>query len=217
MTLLPIHIIAGLLALVGGAVALYAVKGSTLHRKSGLVFVAAMLVMTSSALVMAVFFRPNRVNVVAAVITFYLVTTALLTVRRSVEQSRSLLMVLMLAALSAGVFALSLGIEGTRGHGVDGVPAAPMFMFCAIGLIGAVGDARVLVARSIQGAQRIARHLWRMTLAMWIATTSFFLGQAKFFPEPLRKSGLLVIPVLLVLGLMIYWLVRTLRRRRSTA
>ena len=41
MTLLPIHIIAGAIGLVAGAVALSAVKGATLHRKSGLLFVAA--------------------------------------------------------------------------------------------------------------------------------------------------------------------------------
>jgi len=32
MTLLPIHIIAGVTALASGAVALYALKGATLHR-----------------------------------------------------------------------------------------------------------------------------------------------------------------------------------------
>lgn len=44
-----LHIIAGLLALASGAAALYAAKGSTRHRKSGMIFVIAMLVMTSSA------------------------------------------------------------------------------------------------------------------------------------------------------------------------
>ena len=35
MTLLPVHILGGALALVFGYVALYATKGATLHRKSG--------------------------------------------------------------------------------------------------------------------------------------------------------------------------------------
>jgi len=46
--------------------------------------------------------------------------------------------------------------------------------------------------------------------AMWFATMSFFLGQAKVFPEPLRHAfGLRAIPVVLVLAVVIYWLVRT--------
>ena len=56
-----------------------------------------------------------------------------------------------------------------------------------------------------------------MGFAMWIATASFFLGQAKFFPEPIRKSGLLAIPVLLVLVVMLYWLLRVLLKRRNPA
>jgi uncharacterized membrane protein len=38
MTLVPIHIIARLLGLVSGAVALSASKGANLHRKSGMIF-----------------------------------------------------------------------------------------------------------------------------------------------------------------------------------
>ena len=37
MTLLPIHIIAGIIGLVSGAIALSAHKGAKLHRKSGMV------------------------------------------------------------------------------------------------------------------------------------------------------------------------------------
>ena len=43
-TLLPIHVAAGGLALVLGAVALLARKGGTAHRRSGLLFVYVILV-----------------------------------------------------------------------------------------------------------------------------------------------------------------------------
>lgn len=214
-----IHIIAGLLALASGAVALYAAKGSTLHRKSGLAFVVAMWVMTSSAVLIAAFLRPNPVNVVAGILTFYLVSTGLLTVRKPVEQMRRVATGLMLAALVASVYAYALAFEamnsptGTVGH----VPPQPLFMFGVVGTLAVLGDARLLWAGSIQGAARLARHLWRMSFAMWIATASFFLGQAKLFPAPIRQSGLLALPVLLVLGLLAYWLVRMLLKRRSAA
>lgn len=214
-----IHIIAGLLALASGAVALYAAKGSTLHRKGGLAFVVAMWVMTSSAVLIAAFLRPNPVNVVAGTLTFYLVSTGLLTVRKPVEEMRGGAAVLMLMALVAAVYAFALAFEalnsptGTVGH----VPPQPLFMFGAVGTLAALGDARMLWTGGIQGARRLARHLWRMSFAMWIATASFFLGQADVFPEAIRKSGLLAIPVLLVLALLVYWLARVLFKRRSTA
>lgn len=215
-----IHIIAGLLALASGAVALYAAKGSWLHRKSGLVFVAAMLVMSALGADMAAFGSvPNRVSVVAGALTFYLVSTSLLTVRRTVEQTRVLLACFMLAALAIGVFGATVGIDGLNNTGgrVDGLPAQPLLMFSAVALLGALLDARLLWARNIRGAHRLARHLWRMTFAMWIATTSFFLGQAKLFPAPLRKTALLAIPVVVVLVLMFYWLARVLVfKRRGT-
>ncbi|MFA6985221.1 MAG: DUF2306 domain-containing protein [Arenimonas sp.] len=212
-----IHVAAGLLALASGAVALYSAKGSTLHRKAGRVFVIAMLVMTSSAVLIAAFLRPNPVNVVAGTLTFYLVSTGLLTVLRPVERMRGLAAGFMLMALAASGFALALAFEamhsptGTVGH----VPPQPLFMFGAVGAIAALGDARMLWAGSIQGASRLARHLWRMSFAMWIATASFFLGQADVFPDAIRKSGLLAIPVLLVLALLVYWLARVLLKRRS--
>lgn len=215
-----IHIIAGLLALAAGAVALYAAKGSPLHRRSGAVFAGAMLVLTSTAVFMATFLSPNRGNVVAGVLTFYLVSTSLLTVRRSVAQSRRLVAGFMLVAFAAGAYAVGLGIEAARSATgtVDRIPAAPLFMFAVVGLLAASLDARMLLAGHIEGAHRLARHLWRMGFAMWIATASFFLGQAKFFPAPIRQSGVLAIPVLLVAGALVYWLVRVLvKRRRAVA
>ena len=51
--LLPIHIAAGGLAIVLGAVALSVKKGGTIHRRSGLLFVYAMLIMGVSASILS--------------------------------------------------------------------------------------------------------------------------------------------------------------------
>ncbi len=214
----PIHIIAGLIALVAGAIALYSAKGSSLHRRSGMIFAVAMLTMTGSAVVMAAFLTPNRGNVVAGLTTFYLVATAWLTVRRPVSAVRGWTQSLMVMAIGVGTYALALGFEAARQrNGIGGIPAPPIFMFAIVALAAAAGDARVLRAGHVEGRARIARHLWRMTFALWIAVMSFFLGQGKFFPEPLRSSmGLRAIPVVLVLGTMIYWLVRVRRHAAPT-
>jgi len=217
MFLLPLHILAGLIALAAGALAMATAKGSTLHRGSGRCFVVAMLTMTTSAIIMAEFFRPNRVNVMAGVLTFYLVATAVLAVRRSVEQSFGLLAASMLLALATGAYAFALAAEAMGGghHGIDGIPPQPLIMFGTIGLLGGLLDARLLWARSIAGVHRLARHLWRMELAMFVAAASLFLGQARHFPEPLRRSGLLTVPVVLVLLHLVYWLARLLIKRRN--
>jgi hypothetical protein len=211
-----IHIIAGLVSIVAGFIALYSAKGRARHRQSGVVFAYAMLVMTGTAVVMATFFSPNRVNVVAGTLTFCLVSTSWLTVRRTVEQSRVLIAGFMAVFLATSVYAFSLGAEAVHSAGaVDKIPAPPIFLFAIVGMLAAVGDARVLWAGHIEGVQRIARHLWRMTFAMWVATTSLFLGQAKMFPAPLRHLSLLAIPVLLVTFTLFYWLWRVLLRRRA--
>jgi hypothetical protein len=60
----------------------------------------------------------------------------------------------------------------------------------------------------LAGALALSRHLWRMCFALFIAATSFFLGQADLFPAELRHPALLGLPVLVVLGAMVYWLWR---------
>jgi uncharacterized membrane protein len=213
-----IHITCGILALAAGATALCATKGSPLHRRSGQVFVAAMLVMTLTGAALA-WLKPDRGSVVAGLLTFYLVSTATLTVKRPLAQVRGLTVGLMLLALVLAAVGFGFGFQALASANgrVDGIPAPPLFMFGIVALLAAAMDARMLWAGGIEGAHRLARHLWRMTYAMWMATTSAFLGQAKFFPLPVRESGLLAVPVLLVTAMLLYWLVRVYWRRRAPA
>jgi len=51
-TVLPIHVAAGGLALVLGALALLVNKGGTVHRRGGLLFVYVMLVMATTAAIL---------------------------------------------------------------------------------------------------------------------------------------------------------------------
>ena len=208
--MLWIHIIAGLLSIAAGAVALYAAKGSPLHRRSGITFAVAMLAMTGSAVVMAAYLRPNPGNVIAGLLTFYLVVTGWLAVKRTVAETRAPLLGLMLVALVVGGAALALGSAAAqRPNGaIDGIPAPAFFMFATVGLGAGLLDLRLLIAGEIQGRHRLARHLWRMTYAMWVATLSFFLGQADEFPQAVRATGVLFIPPLLVTGALLYWVVR---------
>ncbi len=201
MTLLPIHIIAGLLGLASGTIALSVRKGANLHRKSGLIFVYAMLVVAITGTVMGA-----QISEMAAVIpgalTFYLVLTSFLTVRRPVFRKFSWIdFGVMLIGLIAGMASVIYGFVA------EGQPTVLYIIFGTIALLATLGDLQMM-ARGIEGTHRIARHLWRMCVALLLASISLFIGQSQVFPEPLRSSGLLPIPVLLVLFLMFYWLVR---------
>lgn len=94
------------------------------------------------------------------------------------------------------------------------MPAFPFVMFGVAGLLASVGDVRMLRTGPLRGAFRLARHLWRMCFALFIAAISFFIGQAQVFPEPIRNRALLALPVLAVLVTMFYWLWRV-RVKRS--
>jgi uncharacterized membrane protein len=212
---LLLHILAGSLALACGYVALYAAKGSTVHRKSGLAFVYAMLTMALlGAMIAAVRGVAPAINVPAAVLSSYLVITALTTIRPLAAGSRWLDVGAMLVALAVGLTDLTFGFEALASGGRrNGMPAFPFFMFGVVGLLASVGDLRVIRSGPLRGAPRLARHLWRMCFALFIAALSFFIGQAQVIPEPIRLRGLLALPVLAVLVTMLYWLWRVGIRR----
>lgn len=176
-----------------------------------MVFVYAMMVLSASGAVMAAL-MPERVSVLAAALTFYLVITALLTVRRQGQGFNWMGFSAMAFGLAVVIAAVLFSVTASNNlsGNVDEPPAGIGLFFGAVALLALLGDARMLLARSIPWTHRIARHLWRMCLALWIATASFFLGQADLFPESLRIMPLLCTPVLLVLVLMFYWLTRVL-------
>jgi uncharacterized membrane protein len=217
-----VHIVAGGLGLLAGYLALYAAKGATLHRKSGTVFVCAMLTMcVAGTTIAAVRDVAPAVNIPAALVTSYLVITSLTTVRPVATGARRLDVALMLMALAVGMTSLTFGFEAIAspdGKGRDGMPAFPFFLFGVVGLLGSAGDARMIRSGALRGASRLARHLWRMSFALFIAALSFFIGQAQVIPKPIRIMPLLALPVLAVLVTMIYWLwrVRTKRPFRAT-
>jgi hypothetical protein len=83
------------------------------------------------------------------------------------------------------------------------------FFIGSILLLAAVGDLRMLLRGGVFGTQRIVRHLWRMCFGLFIATGSFFLGQgSKVFPASWLQSNLLIIPAILPLILLIFWVFR---------
>jgi peptidoglycan/LPS O-acetylase OafA/YrhL len=121
----------------------------------------------------------------------------------------------MIAAFLVASTALAFGFQAVANGGTrNGLPAFPFFLFGIVGLLAGGGDLRMIRNGTLKGASRIARHLWRMSFALFIAALSFFIGQAKVIPKPIRIMPLLALPVVAVLVTMLYWLWRV-RMRRS--
>jgi uncharacterized membrane protein len=213
-----VHIVAGILTVMFGYLALYAPKGARLHRTSGMVFVYATLVTAIfGATIAAARGVAPAINIPAALLTTYLVITSLTTLRPPATggAARWLSIGALLVVLGVTLASLTFAFEAFANGGTrKGMPAFPFIMFGVAGLLAGIGDVRVLRSGVRTGAFRIARHLWRMSFALFIAAISFFVGQAQVFPEPIRIRPLLALPVLAVLITMFYWLWRV-RVRRS--
>src|ERR1700683_20204 len=207
--LLLLHIASGTLGMLSGFVAVFLRKGSRRHALAGNVFVITMLILSSSGAYLAIA-KHQPGNVLGGMLTFYLVATAWVTVRRKeagtgIFDWGALLIVLPVAAVE-----LTLGLEAAispTGLKYD-YPPGPYFFIGSVALLATVGDIRMLVRGGIAGSQRLARHLWRMCFALFIAAMSIFLARQQIFPAILQRTGVLIFLSVLPLLLMIFWLFR---------
>jgi hypothetical protein len=214
---LMLHIVAGTVGLLCGYVALYSAKGAAVHRKSGMLFVYAMFTMATAGLAIAVVRSvAPEINVPAALLTSYLIVTALVTVRPTPPAwpaARWIDVGAMVVAAAIGVVMLTFGIEAIVSGGKrNGMPAFPFLMFGVVGTLGAIGDVRVLRSGALKGAARLARHLWRMSFALFVAALSFTVQLMKMIPGEYRTPAL-ALPMLAVPVTMLYWLWRARRMK----
>jgi len=213
---LTVHIVAASLGILSGYVALYAAKGASLHRRSGTLFVYAMAAMAMLGVAIAgIWSVAPTTNIPVGLLTAYLVITALTTVVPRDQRARRLDIGLMIVALGVGLVLLTFGVQALANGGKrHGVPALMFFLFAAIALSASAGDLRALRSDALAGASRIARHLWRMSVALLIAALSFSVQLPKYLPASMRIPALLALPLVAVLVTMLYWLWRV-RFRRS--
>jgi uncharacterized membrane protein len=207
-TALVLHIGGASLGMASGGVALIAPKGERLHRAAGNVFFGSMLTMSGVAAITAPLF-PDRISAVMGLFTFYLTATAWAVVRRPPGQVGRFEAGAGLAALgiAAAFIALAVIGGGMPGGMLDDEPSQLGYVFGSVAALAAACDLGVIRRGGLSGAPRIARHLWRMCLALFIAWGSFA-GQPRAQPGALRGSPYLFLPALAVLVLMVFWLVR---------
>lgn len=216
-TILILHIIGGAVGLLAGFTALGATKGSRSHRSSGRVFVYAMLVMALSGAAIAAL-TGVQTSVVMGLLTAYLVFTGVTAISPRPGGPR---WALLAGAGLAALLAVALIDIGRRAltspdGAIEGLPAPKAFMFATLATAASASDIRLVIRPRHDRRRRVARHLWRMCLALFIAAASFFLGQTQVLPAVLRAPALLAVPVLTPPFVMALWLWR-IRRRPAPA
>jgi hypothetical protein len=227
--ILALHIGGGGLGVLSGGAALVAPKGGRAHRIAGDVFFGAMLTMATIGAAASPFLpAPSLGNVVGGVFTIYLVTTGWLAVRRKAAPMSRLEIGLIFIPAATALVDLSLAFwtRTQPGGEIQGVPWQAMMVFGGVAALMAGSDLSVLLRRGVAGAQRLARHLWRMNVGLLIALGSA-LSQPRIthlLPRQDRTLPVLLAPVAVILVYMLFWLgklafvsLRAGARRRSTS
>lgn len=213
-SVLVVHIAGGALALLTGFAALAATKGERLHRRAGVAFVAAMLVMGLSGAGVAAATGQDG-SVIGGLLAAYLTLSGFAVVRPPTPRMRRVSLAAASLALPLGLVAAASGVSTLADGSLvrNGVPVPMIFLFATVALSSATGDLRRLRAGPTRGHRRLAAHLWRMCFALFIASGSFFLGQADEIPEELRVWPVLVTLAVLPLVVIPYFLWRVRGRR----
>jgi hypothetical protein len=206
---LVFHVGTGVIALVAGFIAVSVRKGGTRHRRSGIVFVYAMI---ATAIAIAGISAYEGKPVTGGVFIIYLVFTAYTAVKPLPGPGRWVDTALMALAFTfaVGGYARAFTAFGRPGSQINGVPAGMMFFMATIILLAAVGDLRMILAGGIEGSRRLARHLWRMSFALFIASGSFAaqLAGMKFIPAPIRSVPVIAVLAVSPLVVLLYWMWR---------
>jgi uncharacterized membrane protein len=207
--LLILHICGGIVGLLSGTAAIAVRKGGRWHRMAGQIFLGGMTFLGASGAIIA-YIRSEPPNIIAGLLTIYMVMTAWLTGRHKDGRSGAFDWVALACALGFATYLWTLAVGSLqRPHRVmNGVPAAMSFFLGTVVLLAAAGDVQMLARGGIRGSRRIGRHAWRMSFGLFIATGSFFLGQQQVFPVRWRGSIVLMLLGLFPLGLLVYWGVR---------
>jgi uncharacterized membrane protein len=209
--ILFLHIAGGTVGIISGAVALLSRKGGRLHRVAGTIFLVSMLTMATIGATTSPFLPvPSMTNVAAGILTFYLVATGWVAIKRKdgrIGRFEKGGLGVVLGIVAAGAMFILMAMNSPTGR-LGKTPPQAFYVFALVGAIAAAGDLKMILRGGISGSARTARHLWRMSLALTIASGSFFLGQQRIMPAYMRGSPWLFVPVIAPLLLMVFWLIR---------
>lgn len=218
MTELPliaqIHFLVGTAAVATGFTSLLLQKGGTLHRTNGFVFFLAIIFLSLSGLYLSAM-RTIVFTAFLSLLTLYLVTTGWVSAKRQDGEIGWFETLACVAIFLFGIVAFIAGYKGATGSTAltKDVPFGTYYVMAGLAVLFTGLDLNHILRSRLYGKHRIARHLWRMCSSMLIAVTIFFLGNNHVLPEALRQPVFLLTPIVAVILLMVFWLVRVLTTR----
>lgn len=208
---LLIHMSAGSVALVTGAIGLIGKKGSLTHRQAGKLFVFSMVIMAISGALIA-YSSLVLISVLAGTLSFYLVLSGWMTVRKPCPRTplyNRFIFVFGIAVLTLGIYLSFRAFNGlTDINGDFKAPAFVYYLFTFFALLGVIGDVLLLFKGCVIDNYRTSRHVWRMCVPLYIATSSLFGGQQDIFPLAWQGTFYLNIPAYLVMLTMLFWVLK---------
>jgi hypothetical protein len=199
-----IHIAGGCLAILSGTAAVVARKGGPLHARAGTWFFGSMLVLGLTAAILEPFRTPPG-SPIGGILVCYFVATSWVAARRRDGTTGRFEIIACAAVLVAAALMIWSGLTGAS---TTPVGRGPIFAFAGVCLLAGLLDLNAILRARLTHVQRISRHLWRMCVAFFIATGSFFLGQQDVMPQAVRGSPILFVLAFAPFGVMAFWLVR---------
>jgi uncharacterized membrane protein len=212
-----LHIIAGTIAVIAGALALTHKKGQQSHRLSGKIFVCTMAIMALSGAYIAIL-KPMMISLIAGFYTLHLVLTAYLVIKSPEQTCTQFDYFTPLLSCCLTCLSLHFGFEALNHNSgtFDGFSHEPYFFFALLSAVALIGDIRLLVFQGLKQNHRLARHIWRMCFALYLAVGSFFGQGGNALPENISQSVLIHLPEPFILLVMIFWLVQVGRKKSSS-
>ncbi|MFT5756853.1 MAG: hypothetical protein ACI9LM_001578 [Alteromonadaceae bacterium] len=203
--MLIFHIITGSLVLFFGLVALFSSKGLRLHKSAGNIFFITMVLLSLTAAYLE--FQLGDFPIMG-IFSLYFASTSWVTVKRQAGKTGRFefcaFLCITLVAITFYKWGWDIIYNGVALEGT--LPIEGYFILGSIAAFAAVLDLNMIIRGGHGGSHRIARHLWRMCIALLLATMAFL--DQDIFPENIMNSGLLWSPIILLLLMIIYWLCR---------
>lgn len=205
-----IHTPAGTIVLVTAVLAMFAKKGSALHRKAGSCFTVSMMVMLVSGIA-AAYLKNSIGDMMLGAIVMYTVFTAWLTVHHKKNETGLLEITALIWVVGFAItaFAISMGWR-------EEVAPFAYLSWGGLAILFALGDIRNLYHLGLSGTQRIIRHVSRIGFSLVWATLAFTDKIVKMMGanvKSMQGEQLLLIvgiPTMLILITILYWITKIL-------
>jgi len=196
-----VHTPAGVVAIVAAIGALVYAKGSENHRRSGRVFMLAMLIMLAAGCASAVL-KKSINDVFLSMIVGYAILTAWLSVTQLNPGRVRALNYLALGWITIIGFSAAL-IGPVWGAGDEN---KPFVIWPILAVLFAAGDLINLIIGGYSGVVRILRHIWRIGFALCWSALAVSDKIVKMRGSTVEESPFIaVIPVVIIFLLFLYW------------